>query len=37
VIETLAECDIREMNVYNILAALKVKMPDLVKEFEEFI
>jgi hypothetical protein len=37
VIEILAGCDIREMNVYNILAALKQKMPDLVKEFEEFI
>jgi digeranylgeranylglycerophospholipid reductase len=37
VIETLAECEIHEMNVYNILAALKEKMPDLVKEFEEFI
>jgi digeranylgeranylglycerophospholipid reductase len=37
VIEILAGCDIREMNVYNILAALKEKMPDLVKEFEEFI
>jgi digeranylgeranylglycerophospholipid reductase len=37
VIETLAGCDIHEMNVYNILAALKEKMPDLVKEFEEFI
>jgi digeranylgeranylglycerophospholipid reductase len=37
VIQTLAECDIHEMNVYNILAALKQKMPDLVKEFEEFI
>ncbi|MDD1746673.1 MAG: NAD(P)/FAD-dependent oxidoreductase [Methanomassiliicoccales archaeon] len=37
VIEILAGCDIREMNVYNILAALKQRMPDLVKEFEEFI
>ncbi|MEM0449796.1 MAG: NAD(P)/FAD-dependent oxidoreductase, partial [Methanomassiliicoccales archaeon] len=37
IIETLASCDIREMNVYNILAALKARIPDLVKEFEEFI
>jgi digeranylgeranylglycerophospholipid reductase len=37
VIETLATCDISQMNVYNILAALKEKMPDLVKEFEDLI
>jgi len=37
VVETLAGCDITEMNVYNILAALKVKMPELVKEFEQYI
>lgn len=37
IIETLSDCDIKSMSVYNLLTALKGKMPELVKEFEEFI
>ena len=37
VVKVLSECDIKSMSVYNLLAALKGKLPDLVKEFEEFI
>jgi digeranylgeranylglycerophospholipid reductase len=36
-VKVLSECDIKQMSVYNLLAALKEKLPDLVKEFEEFI
>jgi len=37
VVKVLSECDIKQMSVYNLLAALKEKLPELVKEFEEFI
>lgn len=37
IIQTLSQCDITEMSVQNLLAALKEKLPDLVKEFEDMI
>jgi hypothetical protein len=33
----LSESNLKSMSVYSLLAALKEKLPDLVKEFEEFI
>ncbi|HUV25566.1 MAG TPA: NAD(P)/FAD-dependent oxidoreductase [Methanomassiliicoccales archaeon] len=37
VIETLAEVGVDKMSVYNILKVIKEELPDLVKDFEEFI
>ena len=37
VIETLAEVGVEKMSVYSILKVVKEHLPDLVKEFEEFI
>ncbi|HXZ23687.1 MAG TPA: NAD(P)/FAD-dependent oxidoreductase [Methanomassiliicoccales archaeon] len=37
VIDVLSKSNISKMNVYNLLAALKERLPNLVKEFEEFI
>ncbi len=37
VIDVLSKSNISKMNVYNLLAALKERLPDLVKDFEEFI
>ncbi len=37
IVETLAEVGIQKMSVHNLLAAIKTKYPELVKEFEEFI
>jgi digeranylgeranylglycerophospholipid reductase len=37
VVQTLAEADVTQVNVHNILKALKEKAPDLVKEFEDLI
>ena len=37
IVKVLSESDLKSMSVYSLLAALKVKLPDLVKEFQEFI
>jgi len=37
IIQTLSQCDLTEMSVHNLLAALKEKLPELVKEFEDLI
>ncbi|MBM4237252.1 MAG: NAD(P)/FAD-dependent oxidoreductase, partial [Euryarchaeota archaeon] len=37
IIQTLAEVGVEKMSVGNILAVIKKKYPELVKEFEEFI
>lgn len=37
VIEVLAEAGVEKMSVYNILKVIKERLPDLVKDFEEFI
>ena len=37
VVQTLSECELPSMSVYALLAALKQKLPELVKEFEELI
>jgi digeranylgeranylglycerophospholipid reductase len=37
IVKVLSESDLKSMSVYSLLAALKEKLPDLVKEFEEFI
>lgn len=37
VIEVLAEAGVEKMSVYNMLKVIKERLPDLVKDFEEFI
>ena len=37
IVKVLSESDLTSMSVYSLLAALKEKLPDLVKEFEQFI
>ena len=37
VVKVLSESDLKTMSVYSLLAALKEKLPELVKEFQEFI
>jgi len=37
IVKVLSDSDLKSMSVYSLLAALKEKLPDLVKEFEQFI